>query len=131
MVPVLFSRYRTSTIEVAFGATDDAQGVLALAALAPERFRRLAVLSPAPNPEDFDLLEQAQEAPAAVYVDWSEYELCLRDENTDHRASAIRIVEHFRALGCEVVTAEVPQGAGFASWSARLGRVLPFLLPRN
>ena len=130
LAPLVRTRYRVGSTEVALGASDDANGALALAALAPDRFRRIAVQSPAADVEDFEVLARAEGAPSAVYVDWSEYELQLRDENLDYRTAARRVAEHFRSLGCEVVAEEVAAGPGFASWSSRLDRVLAFLLPR-
>lgn len=128
VAPLIRERYGPPIAELAFGASDDATGILALAGLAPERFRRVAVLSPAADPEDFALLERAEETPEAVWIEWSTWELHLRDENTDYRESAERLVEHFRGRNVEVQAREVPQGPGFTSWRARLGDVLAFLL---
>jgi outer membrane protein assembly factor BamB/enterochelin esterase-like enzyme len=129
VAPLVAQSYRTGGVEVALGAADDANGVLALAALAPERFRRLAVQSPYADVEDFRLLESATGAPEAVYVEHSAFELLYRDENADYALNARRLAEHFRARGCEIGGGEVPEGPGFASWSARLDEVLAFLLP--
>jgi outer membrane protein assembly factor BamB/enterochelin esterase-like enzyme len=127
--PLVAEHYRAGAIEVALGAADDATGVTALASLGAERFRRVAVQSPYVDPGDFRTLERATTHPAAVYIDWSRLEARKRDENTDYRAAAVRLAEHFRTRGCEVVGGEVPQGPGFASWTARLDDVLSFLLP--
>ena len=129
IAPLIAERFGTGSTAVAFGASDDATGVLALAALAQEGYPRLAVFSAAADPEDFALLERTERAPEAIYIEWSQYEGRLPDENSDYRQAGHRLVELFEARDCEVLGGEVLPGPGFASWSARLDRVLAFLLP--
>ena len=86
------------------------------------------------NVKEFGMLKGAdkpgiERVGICISENWSEYELHLRDENTDYHTAARRIVERFRSLGSHVVATEVPQGPGFMSWSSRLDRVLAFLLP--
>lgn len=129
VAPLVRERYGAGPVEVALGASDDATGVLALAALAPGRFRRVAVFSPAIDPEDFALLERASALPEAAYVDWSAYETRLGDENIDYREAARRLVELLESSGCAVTGGEFPTGPGFAGWSTRLDDALALLLP--
>ncbi len=122
-------RYRTDGRGAVLGSADDATAAVIFGFESPELVPRIAVLSPYLDPEDFVHLETLKEKPDAVFLEWSQYEARIQDENTDYRASAQRFEQFAKQRGSRVVGGEVVAGPGWVSWSARLEEVLSFLLP--
>ena len=111
------------------GAADDTTAAIHLAAMAPEQFSRLVIFSPYMDEPDFQSIQSLDTYPERVYLEWSQFEPSIRDENSDYRESARRLWNLFESKGYQLKGGEISSGPGWISWIRRIDHVLEFALP--
>ena len=95
----------------------------------PDRFARLALHSPRLKPDEIEKLSQAETGPAVAFVEWSQFEPRIPEENLDFQLLAERTVKLLAGVGTDVERSETATGPGWLSWSSRLDRSLARVLP--